>query len=69
MDTESTYPETMETATTGSRPPSPAVTPDPADARAAVERLSLVLPGLVAALVITGLGVADGGYFATAWGR
>ncbi|CAN5813012.1 hypothetical protein BH18ACT13_BH18ACT13_03320 [soil metagenome] len=31
-------------------------------------RLASLLPGLVAALVVAGLGIADGGYFATAWG-
>ena len=57
----------METATTESRPPTRSLAPDRTDAPPAVRLLS-VLPGLVAALVVAGLGVTDGGYFATAWG-
>ncbi|MBA3402039.1 MAG: hypothetical protein H0U05_08635, partial [Actinobacteria bacterium] len=58
----------METATTESRPPTRSPAPDRAEAPLAAVRLASVLPGLVAALVVTGLGIADGGYFATAWG-
>lgn len=58
----------METATTEGRPPTRSPAPDRAEAPPAAVRLASVLPGLVAALVVTGLGVADGGYFATAWG-
>ncbi len=57
----------METATTEGRPPVHASAPDRANATT-VEKLGFVLPGLVAALVVAGLGFADGGYFATAWG-
>lgn len=66
MPEQSAYPATMETATQG-RPPVRVLVPDRADAPV-VERLASVLPGLVAALVLVGLGFADGGYFATAWG-
>ena len=58
----------METATTEGRPLTRAVTPDRVDALAAGGRLASVLPGIAAALVIAGVGFADGGYFATAWG-
>ncbi len=57
----------METATTEGQPPVHASAPDRANATA-VERLGSVLPGLVAALVVAGLGFADGGYFPTQWG-
>ncbi|MGI8479207.1 MAG: hypothetical protein ACR2M2_05030, partial [Gaiellaceae bacterium] len=58
----------METATTEGRPPTRNLAKDRADAPSAAGRLVSVLPGLVAALVVAGLGMADGGYFATAWG-
>jgi len=58
----------METATTESRPPTRSPAPDRAEAPQGVLRFASVLPGLVAALVIACLGVADGGYFGTAWG-
>ncbi len=67
MRQESAYPGTMETATPESRPPGHALAPDRAGATV-VERLSSALPGVVAALVVAGLGFADGGYSATAWG-
>lgn len=68
MGEESAYPETMETATTEGRPPTPAFAPERVDAPPMIERLASILPGLVAAVVVAGLGFADGGYFATAWG-
>ncbi len=58
----------METATSESRPLTRAHGSVRSDAPTAVGRLASLLPGIVAALVIVGLGVADGGYFATAWG-
>lgn len=51
----------METAA-AETPVSRAVAP------ALVRRLTRVLPGLVAAGIVTGLGMKHGGYFATAWG-
>jgi len=67
MCEESAYPEAMETAKTESQP-THSFPPDRTDAPPAVGRLASVLPGLVAALVVAGLGLAYGGYFATAWG-
>ena len=58
----------METATTESRPLIHALESDRADAPSATARIVSALPGIAAALVITALGFADGGYFATAWG-
>ncbi len=68
MREESAYPATMETATTEGRPPVHLLAPERVDAPPVVERLASALPGLVAALVVAGLGLADGGYFATEWG-
>ena len=67
MCEESAYPEAMETATIESRPPTHSFA-DRADAPPGLGRFASMLPGLVSALVVAGLGVADGGYFATAWG-
>ncbi len=58
----------METATTESRPLLHALEPDRIDAPSAAARIVSTLPGIAAALVVAGLGLADGGYFATAWG-
>jgi len=58
----------METATTESRPPTCSLALRRAHASPVAGRLASLLPGLVAALVVAGLGIADGGYFATAWG-
>nr|MBA3380549.1 O-antigen ligase family protein [Actinomycetota bacterium] len=58
----------METATTESRPPTRSLVLRRAHALPVAGRLASLLPGLVAALVVAGLGIADGGYFATAWG-
>jgi hypothetical protein len=58
----------METAATESRQLTGSVASETSNAPSAARRLAGLLPGLVAAGMVAGLGVKDGGYFATAWG-
>jgi hypothetical protein len=58
----------METAATQNRPLTGTVASETVNAPSAARRLAGVLPGLVAAGTVVGLGVEHGGYFATAWG-
>ena len=64
----SAYAKPMNHVAAHDRPPTVAVAGEPTAGKTAVRRLGAFAPGLAAAGVVVGFGLADGGYFPTAWG-